>query len=319
MKIEGFEHLTLAAVLDALVSLLLPLAISEFALTRLMIRIGFLFPKGELTTTITQALLPLGQVAYNLAFIISSLTLGAIAIVLAMKPKMGGVLSTLIFLLLALSHITVLTLTPPEIWAALMVGFNLASISIILGAIALAEKRGWVKLSFFIALGLAYASSQYYSLYAALSILTVQIPFGVEGASLAEIFALTTAILAFFAFRPGWSRVGVVISAVVVALFLVAAQSPTLPLITTWVISFRLYLPLFVYALALGLYTYTITGLFVKRSTGRVLSFGLILIALGGITPPLTYLTQLAVVGVLLLTSPVESLIRRPPSTPPGI
>jgi hypothetical protein len=78
-------------------------------------------------------------------------------------------------------------------------------------------------------------------------------------------------------------------------------QRPIAAAITMWNFSFSLYLPVPLYALALGSYVYTMLVLWAEGGASRRRAAGLLLIAVAGLKLDYTYYVLLALLGFVLL------------------
>jgi len=271
----------------------------EFLLLRVAIRAGHAFPLW-MRGTLYEALFFLGNVAFNIAFLLSIIILALLALSFAQRHLP---LSILLSLMLA-SGIFILPFFHSE---PVVLGYDILSLSVLCFASAIGIKelppqkiRKGMKKALLLSLMITYLCTYYFKIGTSLSLMDVSLPYLPDIFSIGEAFALLSCLFMFFAFRKGFNvRFAAIASLAAIVFVALAFLLPFFPLITTWSLYFTLHLPLFLYALAVGCYVYAITDL--ARSREWMLFSALILIALGGRMLQLTYLVNLSTIGFLTL------------------
>ncbi|MFQ5762166.1 MAG: hypothetical protein ACE5PO_03945 [Candidatus Bathyarchaeia archaeon] len=277
------------------VKILVPLVALEFLLLRVFMRVSFLVNMDQSTA---HFLVSLGEVAFNLAFIISGLTLVILALHLTRSSRAFKPLS---FLILVLIGVELLLFVNSS--SLLLLTYNGTFLTLVLTAVVLVGRRGVGSLSFLAVVGGVYTASTYYNWASLLTGFGIHLPWSSELFSIGELLALAALVPAFLALRVWWDRVAAPIATIGAFLLLLASQGPFLPLLATWAVNFTLHLHPLLYAVALWLFLYIVVVLLRRPGEEVKLSaFGLLLIAFGGLMLQLTYLTQIAVLGLLLLT-----------------
>jgi len=298
-----FRHLVLVLSIAALL---------EFVLIRIFSRMGILLPKDALVFSIYSFVIFIGSAIFNLASILVLLALAlAVILLLPRRGTKSATLPTAIILLLVFS-IALLVVSPTPL---LSLSYDVVSVivvaSIAIGG-ALRSRRTWTRLMFSL-IGAAYLSTYYFKIVP----LTEQVfsirqdpGFVLNVFNLGEAFAVLASfpILATFGLglkRPQlrtilFSRQALVST---LAVFVFAGSYLRNPWITsiiaTWTVGFTLYLPLPVYLTAIWAFTYSLAK---SWSDDRLLFSSLLLIPLGGRMLQLTYLTLMAVLGLVIIS-----------------
>lgn len=301
---------------------LLAAGLGELLLFRTMSRVGVHIPKQGAVLDVYDALVRLGSFAFD----VSSVTVFIALLLLAYptarrwrdRPAPLAATPALILVLAALSLSFAFTDESP----ALKLTYGLISVAIMLLLAARAGSDGESdrpRRAIVALIVLAYVASQYYTLanqaYRALG-LTAAPPGATRALEAAELLVVITAFVTFWAWsgvreglrwRPSPLQMGA--AALLIVAFVGAYRgedSSTAAILSLWTLGLTLYLPLPVYALALGLYGATLVACLSRARSepaamGDAIALGLLLVA--GLTLELTYQHLVAVVALLLLTA----------------
>ncbi|HLA19135.1 MAG TPA: hypothetical protein VJ253_07425 [Dehalococcoidia bacterium] len=302
---------------------LLAAGLGELFLYRMLSRVGVHIPKEGAVLDVYNALVRTGSFAFNVSSVAVFLALGLLAYAAARRWGRRQPLRTVTpALIAAFGAVSLLFAFVDEGESArLAYGAFSAGLMIALAAIAWTDDRGDFGRKATVGLiVLAYLFAQYYTLsnqaYRALD-LTAAPPLTARALEMAELLVVTTALLAFWrwsgvraglSWRP--SPVQVAVAGLLVFAFLGAYRgedSSTAAILSLWTIGLTLYLPLPVYALALGLYGAALVACLsrARRDPAFVpdaIALGLLPVA--GLTLDLTYQHLVAIVALLLLVLP---------------
>jgi len=296
-----FDSLTSA--LKSFIGFLVLFVTLEFILLRVLMRMGPVLPKTEIVSIVFQVVILTGEIAFNIAFLLSAFTLVLIAVILARSGSFFVGLSFLIFSVLLSGLLFFVALVP-----IVSLVYSLLSFSVFVSATLIVKQKNVVKLLFLTLVSLAYFCSYYYNVASSVAGMGVgaSLPIASEVFSAGELLAISVVFLAFFVFKPKRNLTAAFIASAIVIMFVTASGSVWLPLLSTWTLYFTLHLPMFIYAIALWLYTYMIVDM-LGEERKRLWAYGFLLIAFGGRMLQLTYLNQLAILGFLLLSVPFIS------------
>jgi hypothetical protein len=277
---------------DRLLTFLAAAALVEFLSLRLLIRLGPVLPRAEITVTVTETMIFIGAAALNFALLLALAALTTMAWQTSRYP-LKYCLAAIVILTIGLA---LAGSDPPPL---LFVAFLFLSLSIIGIALWFARHpklyAGWLAL-----FGGAYLALAYPTL---VNTLHVTLPFTAHARAISELLILLSTLGAPFILRPRRDWIAVIVGmtgAILLAglWFSVEWLPPTLMI---WSVAFTGYLPAPVYTLALGLWLYTFTAL-MKTEGRRYHALGLALVALGGLRWDLSYYVLLALTGFLLLS-----------------
>ncbi len=307
---------------------LLVAGLGELFLYRMFSRVGVHIPKQGVVLDAYDGLVRLGSFAFNVSSVMVFLALGLLAYaaiqrwsgrsaLLAATPALIVAFGALSFLLTFVDEGDSLKLT----YGSLSVG-----IMLLLAAHAWMDGRSEMPRKVIVTLVvLAYVAAQYYILanqaYRVLGLTTVP-PGTTRALELAELLVVVNAFAVFWAWsgirrglhwRPSRLQVGV-------ALFLIVAfvgayrgeDSSTAAILSLWTLGLTLYLPLPIYALALGLYGVTLVTCLSEARREPALGWNAIalgLLPVAGLTLEMTYLHLVALVALLLLVQAPEKTV----------
>lgn len=275
-------------------------AVVEFLLLRLLLRGGAFAPPGAVIDQLFDLLLTLGLAALNLAFLAAGVVLALVALLLLRGGTTNKTVALLIWALLAVGLLLPLLLHPMT--PLLYHGLSMAVVIPLL--LLFPRKRSW---DFLAACTIAAALGTTYYFQASLSASAVgfQLPYASEVFSAGEILAISAPLLLL----PGrhWRPWFVPLAALPAFAFILASQSVFVSLAAVWTVYFTLFLPVPIYALALGAYTYNLADL-LSDQPHRWMGVGLLLIALAGRLFQNTYLAQLSLLGLILFIIPASAL-----------
>jgi len=306
---------------------LLAAGLAELFLYRMLSRIGVHIPKEGAVLDVYNALVRTGSFAFNVSSVAVFAALGLLAYTSARRwgggqPLRAATRAATPALIGAFGAVSLLFAFVDEGESAkLAYGAFSAGLMIALAAIAWTDGRSDPLRKTTVALiVLAYLFAQYYTLsnqaYRALD-LTAAPPLTARALEMAELLVVVTALLAFWrwsgvraglSWRPSPVQLGV--AGLLVFAFLGAYRgedSSTAAILSLWTIGLTLYLPLPVYALALGLYAAALVACLgrARRDPAFVpdaIALGLLPVA--GLTLDLTYQHMVAMVALLLLVQP---------------
>lgn len=292
----------------------------EFIILRLLNRMADMFPpwmKGD----VTEIIMFLGYVAYNLAFILSILVLFLIANIFWHKKRF---LSIFLFTWLPiLIGIQILGLAVSSGLSPMIVfGLLMAAVIMIIPVVnyvfrrfaryyfglskkTLKNKLKDLSLPFlFIFVISTYLIAYYHHMGNALASMGYDLPNRGSIYRIGEGCALIAAFLAPVAFWRGFRIMNLIPPTIGVLTFAAFALSrpDIVPLVTMWSLGYQLHLFLPLYIIALWCFLFALVNLFRSKDRGSYLVAGLILIFLSGRMLNDFYLIQMAIVGVIFLS-----------------
>ena len=297
----NFQFDSLTKTLKSLIKILVPFVILEFILLRILNRMGAVLPKSEFVKTMIQWLVFIGEIALNMAFLLSIFALILIALILAKKGNFIAGVSSVIFSVILIG---LLFYVIPN--GIIILVYNILSLSLFVLVTILLRRENYDKFIFLLSITFAYFCSYYFIIASSVTSLSIglSLPLASEIFSVGELLTLVGAIFAFVVFKPKRNMFAAITASALTMGFIVASRGVWLSLLSTWSLYFTLHLPILVYAIALWLYVYVVVDLF-KRAKQRQMAYGLLLIALGGRMLQITYFNQLALLGFLLLSLPL--------------
>jgi hypothetical protein len=283
-------------------------ALAEFLTLRVLIRMGPMLPQRPEVVQAAEAVVFLGTVALNAAAILSLLGLLLVA-GLTSSVALRGLLVAGVALSLAR-----VVVRGQDLVFLLHSGVTLAAMSA--AVLILTGARGRrILLGILLAI---YAALAYPMLATAAARLGWRWPESSGLFFVAEGLAVGVPLLVYLAYRPGGHR-GAALAALAAAICFGAAQLARPWLVWTlaqWTVGFTGFLPRWLYLPALLLFAYTALSL---RHTHRLWTWGLILVALGGLRWDYTYLGGLSLFGFLLLAVSWEDLAPGDPLQTPTL
>ena len=302
---------------------LLAAGLGELFLYRMLSRVGVHIPKEGLVQDVYTSLVRAGSFAFNVSSIAVFLALAVLAYGCARRwDGRRPLLAATPPLVAAFGAVSLLFAFVDEGESAkLAYGAFSAGLMLALAAIAWTDGRADFGRKATVALiVLAYLFAQYYTLsnqaYRALD-LPVAPPATARALEVAELLVVATALLAFWRWsgvRAGlrWhpSPVQVAVAGLLVFAFLGAYRgedSSTAAILSLWTVGLTLYLPLPVYALALGLYGAALVACLGRARRDPAFmrdAIALGLLPVAELTLELTYQHMVALVALLLLVQP---------------
>jgi len=302
---------------------LLAAGLGELFFYRMLSRVGVHIPKEGAALDVYNALVRAGSFAFNVSAVAVFVALGLLAYVCARRWGSGQPLRAVTPpLIAAFGAVSLLLAFVAEGDAAkLAYGAFSAGLMIALAAIAWTDGRSDPSRKAVVGLiVLAYLFAQYYALsnqaYRALD-LTGAPPLTARALEMAELLVVATALLAFWrwsgvrgglSWRPSPIQLGV--AGLLVFAFLGAYRgedASTAAILSLWTVGLTLYLPLPVYALALGLYGAALVACLGRARRDPAFmrdAIALGLLPVAGLTLELTYQHMVALVALLLLVQP---------------
>ncbi len=293
---------------NRLASALVVVALVEFLLLRLLIRLGPMLPARAEVAGLAQGAVFAGTAALNLAVILAIAGLFLVAALTPHRLLAGWVALT------ALAALALKLAPGADVLFIVYSGLALAAMVMVLVVAAARSVTGpdltglkdLSGLSFLLA-GCFLAATvlgAYPVVAASAARLDWALPVAPFAPFAGEALAVVVALLTWAAYRPRWSRSAVVVATVLTALFLaLALVRPWLvSTLAMWTVTFSLFLPFPVYALALGLFVYGVAALAQGDLDQRRQAYGLVLIALAGLKWDYSYLSLLSILGFMLLT-----------------
>lgn len=300
---------------------LLAAGLSELILFRTLSRVGVHIPKQGVVLNVYEVLVQAGSYAFNVSSIavvvaVSMIAFGAMRSDLGRRPLLAAVAPVLA----AFVFVSVLFAFVQEGTSArLLYGLMSAAIMLAFAGEAYASRRSApLRFAVVVITVLVYLSAQYHVLAAqAYQVmgLTSNPPASMPALEVAEALVLMNAFLIFW----GWSGVRLrpearptllqlSVAGLLVVLFLGSyygrSDSSTVAILSLWSLGLTLYLPVPLYALALGLYGATLAGCLVQARRGGkppydAVALGLLPVA--GLTLELTYQHLVALLALSLL------------------
>ena len=300
---------------------LLAAGLSELVLFRTLSRVGVHIPKQGAVLNVYEVLVQAGSYAFNVSSIavvvaVAMMAYGALRGEFGRHPLLAAVAPALA----AFVGVSVLFAFVQEGPAAKLVyGLMSAAIMLALAGEAYASRRSApLRCAVVVVAVLAYLGAQYHVLAAqAYQVmgLTSDPPGSMPALEVAEALVLVNAFLIFWGWsgvrlrseaRPTLLQIGV--AGLLVILFLGSyygrPDSSTAAILSLWSLGLTLYLPVPLYALALGLYGATLARCLVQARRGEkppydAVALGLLPVA--GLTLELTYQHLLAILVLSLL------------------
>jgi len=302
---------------------LLAAGLGELFLYRMLSRVGVHIPKEGLVQDVYTSLVRAGSFAFNVSSIAVFLALAVLAYGCVRRwDSRRPLRAATPPLVAAFGAVSLLLAFVDEADSAkLAYGAFSAGLMLALAAIAWTDGRADFGRKATVALiVLAYLFAQYYTLsnqaYRALD-LTAAPPLTTRALEIAELMVVATALLAFWRWsgvraglrwRPSPLQLGV--AGLLVFAFLGAYRgedSSTAAILSLWTVGLTLYLPLPLYAIALGLYGAALVACLGRARRDPVYmadAIALGLLPVAGLTLELTYQHLVAIVALLLLVLP---------------
>ena len=291
-------------VLQWMIRILIASAIMEFLLLRIFMQMGIVLPSGGLADAIYNLLVFFfGLASFNLAYLLSSVSLGLMGLILARRGGPASVISLMLFSVLATGLLLMSGLNP----SISLIYYVISSVTLA-SAFIVSMRRRMAQTPFTLLVAAGFSCSYYYMIASSVGAFGLTLPLVSEIFSLGEIIALIVPLIAFLTLRSGWDWRNAAVASLAVPLFLLAARSPLLAPIATWAIYFTLHLPVPLYAVALWFYVYMAVDLIRQRSPT---AFSFLFILLAGRMLNTIYLNQLALLGVLMLIMPLPTISSR--------
>ncbi len=336
---------SLSTITPYLLWTLLVAGLTELLLFRTLSRVGVHIPKEGLALRVYDGLVSTGSYAFNVSSATAFLAVGLLAYG-AYRAAAGRrpLLAAAAALMLALTAVSLLLAFAGE-GASTRLAYGLLAAGIMaalaIGAWNDRRRDPWRALAVVLVV-LAYAGSLYHVLaneaYQALG-LTARPPATLRALEAAEALVLVAAGVAFWRWsgvrvrgwtgprrwRPALLQAGVAVAlvAVFVASYYGRGGSSTAAILSLWSLGLTLYLPMPLYALALGLYGAAVAGALRRHASGDdhpwdAIALGLLPVA--GLTLELTYQYLVALVALLVLVRPLhlEGAARPRSMAPPG-
>ncbi|HSP55503.1 MAG TPA: hypothetical protein VLS25_07940, partial [Dehalococcoidia bacterium] len=302
---------------------LLAVGLGELALFRTLSRVGVHIPKQGIVLEVYKLLVHVGSFAFNVSSIAVVVAVALVAFA-ALRGEFGRrpLLAAAAPALAAFVGISVLfAFTEEGTTGKLVYGLMSAALMLALAGEACIDRRRAPLRSLVVMIAvLAYLGAQYHVLAAQawqLMGVTAEPPGSMPALEAAEALVLLNAFLIFWGWsgvrlrreaRPTFPQLGV--ACLLVVLFLGSyygrPDSSTASILSLWSLGLTLYLPVPLYALALGLYGATLAHCLVQarravRPSWDAVALGLLPVA--GLTLELTYqhLVALLVLSLLLV------------------
>lgn len=276
----------------------------EFILLRLLLRGGAFAPPGESLDRLFALLMTAGLAGMNFALIAIGVSVALIAILLFGRTVSQSSLAILLWLLIVVGALLPILLTP--LATLLYQGLSVGVLGLLL--MLHPRKQSWDFLGA-VAIVAAVFTTYYYQSSLSLSALGLRIPNPNLVFSGGEVIAVAAPLLLLGGRK--WRPWLVPLAALPVVGFMIASSSAIVPLAAAWTVYFTLFLPLPVYAVALGAYAYVL-GDTLRTPPQRWMGLGLLLVGLGGRMFQSTYLAQLSLLGALLFILPMAALLEVP-------
>ncbi len=311
----------LSAVAPYLLWTLLIAGLTELLLFRTLSRVGVHIPKDGLVLRVYDALVIAGSYAFNVSSVAAVVAVAMFAYaMLRGEPGRRSLLAVVAPALAAFAGISVLFAFVEEgSTARLVYGLMSAAIMLALAGQAWADRRPPPLRR--VVVGetvLAYLAAQYHVLaaqaYQAQG-LTSDPPASIPLLEVAEALVLLNAFVIFWAWsgvrwrrdaRPAPLQLGV--AGLLIILFVGSyygrPDSSTAAILSLWSLGLTLYLPMPLYALALGLYGATLAGCLNRARRGEAALWDAValgLLPVAGLTLELTYQHLVALLALLLL------------------
>lgn len=321
----------LSTVTPYLLWTLLVSGLTELLLFRTLSRVGVHIPKEGLALRAYDALVSAGSYAFNVSTATVFLAAGLLAYS-AYRTSSGRrpLLAAASLLMLAITGVSLLLAFVEEGTSTRLVyGLFAASIMIALAICAWRDRQqDPLRALAVVLIVLTYAGSQYHVLaneaYQALGV-TARPPATLRALEAAEALVVANACVAFWRWsgigEGGWTglqrwRPTLLQAAIAVALVVLFSGayygrggSSTAAILSLWSLGLTLYLPMPLYAVALGLYGVAAAGALRRRTPGAdrpwdAIALGLLPVA--GLTLELTYQYLVALVAILVLVQPLN-------------
>lgn len=282
--------------------LLIAAALSELALLRVTVRIGPFVPPGEAMDTLFSLLQTVGVAALNLLLLLGTVLLAWESLRAIGSGRRCKAVSGALALAAGGAIVAGQSVIPGS--AALLASSILFLAALLVSLADRALSKGDTPYPLLPLLSYC-ALLAYYGLQAGQAFgLTVAEPVALYFS--AEALAVAAAIAMPLVYRPPWRPGIAALAAGMGGTFLVLAWARPWILATMvmWNFGFSLWLPLPLYALALGLCSYTIAALAGLESPAPRVAFGLLLVSLGGLKLDYSPYALLALIGFLTLAGP---------------
>ncbi len=278
-------------------------ALVEAGLLRFLLRLGPLLPPTPLVRALGQAGMVLGTAALNLAYLLGTIALlggGWIAVRKPRHREQAAGLFVIGAMALGLAadalHLSGRGVLPASLFLVAHV-LALAALGALLASMA---KKGppavvlWPMIA-------AYAASSLSAMGPPAAAMNLPWPDGAITVAVAEGLAVGAALVVLPAYRPPASRRAFLVATLGGALLVgMALGRPWLPsAFAIWNFAFTLFLPFWLYVIALWLYLYTLAACWASgQPIHREVALGLALVALGGLRADFSYTQRLALLGL---------------------
>ncbi|MFQ5918550.1 MAG: hypothetical protein ACE5I4_00725 [Thermoplasmata archaeon] len=276
-------------------------ALIEFVLLRLLLRGGAFAPPGAILDQLFSLMLTLGLAALNFAFLTTGIALALVAFILFRRGILERTAALLIVALLAVGLLLPLLSHPttPLLYQGLLLVLLLPLL------LLFPRRRSW---DFLAACAIAGALGTTYYFQAGLSgaAIGLQLPYVSEIFSGGEVLAVAAPLLLLPG--RGWRPSLVPVAALAAVIFVFVSASAFVSLAAVWTVYFTLFLPMPVYAVALGAATYSLAAFLSDKST-RWMGAGFLLILVAGRMFQSTYLAQISLLGFILFVVAASTLV----------
>jgi hypothetical protein len=313
-----------AGILPSGVRLLLPLlcgaALVEFLVLRTFLRMGPLLPTGEALLPIYWAIQTAGIAAMNLAVLCAAALAATVAVRLltgagisvpGTRPsRAADVLLALLILAAVAANLALGGLQETGTLAGAAVVQSAVSAAALLAIAAVSLRRAstglqWSRQRLPLML---IVGAQSLALYHVFSEAVVDWAWTLPGREwaliAAEALAVGAALSLPWSYRPPFGRrhllAGLLLGLALLAVL--AARPWTFTTISMWTVAFSFSLPGVIYVAALAAAAATVWALYGAGVASRTAALGLLLVAVAGLKLEFTYLTLLALAGVLILS-----------------
>lgn len=257
-------------------------SLMEFFLLRVLLRMGSFLPKSPSLDSFFDFTFSLGLASLNASLAFGFVAMGLFAFAFHRKGMRAHAF--------ALSLVMALGLLSYTSFPLVYVSYQLVLL-LAMGSVALGRKNNWVTL-----LSISLVCTFYYQLSLSLAPLGAALPFGADIFSLGEILAVATPILILPSLKRDY--VAGSIAALFALAFLAVSKASFIPMFAVWTLYFTMILPSPIYAAAIFAFVYALICLLQNRRNEGV---GLLLVGLGGRMFQNVYLTNLPVLGILML------------------
>ena len=286
-----------------LASMALAAALVEASLLRFLLRLGPLLPPTPVVRALGQAGMVLGTAALNLAYLLSTVALLVAGWMAARGPRRleqaaGFFIVGAMILGLAADalHLSGRGVLPAPLLLIAHI-FALAALGALLASTA---KRGLPAIVPLLMIA-SYAAASLSAMGPAAMVMGFLWPEAATTSAIAEGLAVGAALLVLPVYRPPASHRALLVATLGGALLVgMALGRPWLPsAFAIWNFAFTLFLPFWLYVLALWLYLYTLAACWASgEPVYRAIALGLALVALGGLRADFSYMQRLALLGL---------------------